>query len=129
MFRSLRFYLALATGVLTVLTFVTLGWGQLYPDPVPLRKALTDRSGSITTGGTAQTMMAANASRCYLLIQNVSAGDLWINFGTTAVQDSPSIRISPNSGSFVWESTVAPSDSVSVIGATTGQKWTAKEAC
>lgn len=88
--------------------------------------ALTDRSGSITTGGTAQQMMAANSSRRYLMIQNASVGALWINFTSAAVQDTPSIQIAAG-GNFILETGFVSTEAVSVIGATTGQKWAAKE--
>lgn len=94
----------------------------------PPRGSFTDRSGSIATGGTSQQVAAANTSRNYILIQNVSAGDLWVNFGVAAVEDQPSIKVLSGlsleygaAGGFV------PTDAVNVRGATTGQKYTAKE--
>lgn len=89
---------------------------------------LTDRSGTITSGGTAQTLAAQNFGRIYLLIQNVSAGDLWVNFGTTAVANQPSIKlVSGASLEYGASSGAVPMQSVSIIGATTAQAFTAKE--
>jgi len=88
---------------------------------------LTDGSGTITTGGTAQTIFALNASRKYLYVQNQSTGNLWINFGTNAVQGQPSILITPNGASFVMEASFLSGQSVTIIGATTGQAFTAKQ--
>lgn len=93
----------------------------------PLLGKFTDRSGTITSGGTAQTVMPVNNHRAYLVIENVSAGDLWVNFTTPAVQNQPSLKISPN-GSYVLESSFVTDELVSIIGATTGQAFTAKEA-
>jgi archaellin len=96
---------------------------------------LTDRSGSITTGGTAQTLAAVNASRRYLLVQNplsattqgiATAESLFINFTTTAVAGEPSIELAPGD-IFVMEGSAVSTELVSVIAATTGHKWTAKE--
>lgn len=87
----------------------------------------TDRSGSITLGGTAQQIMAANTSRRYLLIQNNSSANLWINFGIAAVQSQPSIQLQPGQA-FVMENNTIFTSLVSIIGATTGQTFTAKEA-
>lgn len=101
----------------------TGGASSVTPD----RVSLTDRSGSITAGGTAQTAMNANSSRKYLLIQNNSSGNLWFNFGIAAVQNQPSILLQPGQ-SFVMEDRVISTQSVSIIGATTGQTFTAKEA-
>ena len=94
--------------------------------PVPQRGQSTSRSGTITTGGTAQQLAAANATRSYLLIQNQSSGNLWIDFGTTAVAGQPSILIGP-SGSYESPPNFCETGAVSVIGATTGQAWAAKE--
>jgi hypothetical protein len=88
--------------------------------------ALTDRSGTIATGGTAQTLAPFNSGRRYLIIQNVSSGDLWIDFGTAAVAASPSLRIAAGD-SYVMEEKFVLTESVSIIGATTGQAFTAKE--
>lgn len=93
----------------------------------PSQGTLTDRSGTITTGGTAQQAMAANASRKYLLIQNISDTVMWFNFTTTAVADSPSHYLAANGGSFVQESSFVSTEAISIICATTGKKWTAKE--
>lgn len=87
----------------------------------------TDGSATITTGATAQTVFAANATRARLFVQNQSTDLLWINFGVTAVQSQPSVRLEPFD---VWVD-LAPSCTsqlVSIIGPTTGQAFCAKEA-
>lgn len=89
---------------------------------------LTDASGTITAGGTAQAVFAAKADRRYLLIQNNSSGPLWINFTTTAVEGQPSIQLSSGGTAFVMETGFVSTEAVSIIGATTGQAFTAKEA-
>jgi hypothetical protein len=94
----------------------------------PLRGAFTNRSGSITTGATAQAVCAANAKRRFLLFQNISAEDMWINFdGTTAVADQPSILL-PTKTSMIWDGPFVPNGAISVIAATTGSKFVCKEA-
>lgn len=92
----------------------------------PSQGTLTDRSGAITTGGTAQVLMAANSTRRYILFQNTSIADLWINFTTTAAQTQPSFKI-PANGSFGMENGFVSTEAISIIGATTGQAFTAKE--
>lgn len=87
---------------------------------------LTDISGSITVGGTSQQLAAANSSRRYLFIQNVSVNLLWIDFGVAAVEDSPSIKLNPNA-SFTMDGTFISKDQINIIGPITGRKWTAKE--
>lgn len=84
----------------------------------------TDKSGSITTGGTAQTLASANTSRTSLTGQNISAGDLWINEigGTAAVDTVGSYKVVAG-GAFA----IVTNRAISIIGATTGQKFTATE--
>lgn len=94
----------------------------------------TDRSATVTLGGTSQQLAATNSVRRYLLIQNISSTDLWINFGTAAVADSPSVLIRAAStdgagdgGVLVFESAFVPTAACNIIGATTGKKFVAKE--
>jgi hypothetical protein len=92
----------------------------------PQRGTLTDRSGTVTTGSTAQQVAAANASRSYFFFQNVSTSDLWLNFGTPATASQPSIKI-VSGASFTFESRFVSTELISVYGATTTQAFTAKE--
>lgn len=86
-----------------------------------------DKSGTITLGGTAQTIATVNRGRRYFLLQNVSSGTLWLNVDVTAVQTQPSIKLLPDDV-LIWEGTFVPAGAISLIGATTGQAFTAKEA-
>lgn len=91
---------------------------------LPVLDAGTSRSGSITAGGTAQDLAAANTSRKGLTGQNISSGDLWINEnGGTAAADSMDAYRIPAGATF----TVSTNEKVSIVGATTGQKFTATE--
>jgi hypothetical protein len=82
-----------------------------------------DRSGTIATGGTAQQLAKANASRKFLKGQNLSTGDLWINeVGGTAAASQPAYRI-PAGATF----SVSTTQAVSIFGATTGQAFSATE--
>lgn len=99
-----------------------------YPLPsyVP-GSTLTDRSGTITTGNTAQTLMASNSSREGWYIRNNSSASLWINeLGSTAVQSQPSLEIKTGE---LYESPAggATLSAISIIGSTTGQSFTARE--
>jgi hypothetical protein len=86
-------------------------------------------SGSITTGGTAQVLATAVSSLNGFVgysVQNTSAGDLWINDeNATAVLASPSIKIVSGA---IYESPPNRQalGALSIIGATTGQTFTAK---
>lgn len=85
-----------------------------------------DKSGTITTGGTAQTLMDANPYRAHAFIGNPNAsGSLWVNDlgGTAAANGAGSTEIPP--GEVV--KTYAR-NAISIIHATTSAKFTAGEA-
>lgn len=90
-------------------------------------RTIHDASGAVTTGGVAQTACAANEARVYLLLQNVSAYDMWANFGVDAIANAPSIKLPPN-GAIVFEGSFVPQDTVSIYCASTGAKYVIKQA-
>lgn len=86
---------------------------------------MADYSGSVTLGGTAQTAAAADVNRMSLTIQNPSDTDIWVAFGATAVADSPSFLIEAGANAEygpMWREMTTKA--ISVIGATTGKKYT-----
>jgi hypothetical protein len=86
-----------------------------------------DRSGSITLGNQAQTVMAVNNNRHGCFVQNTSAGDEWLSETTaTAVIGSPSIWL-PSGAFFTCSPNGVPTVAISIIGATTGQTFSARE--
>ena len=92
------------------------------------RASVVDYSGTITAGNTAQlAVSSSDTNRVYLFFQNTSAGPLWINFGTTAVEGSPSIKLNSNDA-FSFENSFIYTGTLSVIGATTGQSFICKTA-
>lgn len=97
------------------------GGGSSTPAVLP---AGVDKSGSITTAGTAQVLAAANAARTSLVGQNISAGDLWINEigGTAAADTAGSYKVVAGQA---FE--VGTNRAISLWGATAGQKFTATE--
>jgi hypothetical protein len=97
----------------------------INPLPVtPAVAALTDRSGSIASGGNAQTLAAANAGRKGYWIQNNSSGDLWLSTEAAAVAGQPSLRLRAGA---LYEPPVVSTGAISVIGANTGQAFSARE--
>jgi hypothetical protein len=86
----------------------------------------TDRSSTITAGGTAQVLVAANESRDHLFIGNPNlTGSLWVNDlgGTAAANGAGSTEITP--GDVVQ---TRSRSAISIIHATTAAKFTAGEA-
>jgi hypothetical protein len=93
--------------------------------------AFTDRSGTITTGGTFQQAAASNTARTFLQIHNpepTGGTDLWFSVTGTAsaAAGSGGTRLAPG-GTATYDVQV-PSGAVSVLSATTGKAFTVKEA-
>lgn len=90
---------------------------------------LTDRSGTITVGGTSQTLAASNSSRKYIFIQNPSSAteSLFINFTSASSLTVGSVELLPG-GSF--ERTLATymtTELITVNAASTAHAFVAKE--
>jgi hypothetical protein len=94
----------------------------MYEPPV----SPTDRSGMIATGGTAQQWLASNASRRGCWLKNVSTLSIWVCDVGTATADSPSEEVKPGQYWFPAEGGVT-SGAISILGATTGQKFVGRE--
>lgn len=102
---------------------------------IPVLGTTTDKSGTISVGGTSQQLAAANASRRRLIIQNpcssttqgiATAESLFINFVSVAAATGTSFELTA-CGSFDMGSGPSSGEIVNVIAATTGHKYIAKE--
>ncbi len=97
--------------------------------PNEVAGVIVGRSGTITTGGTPQQVMAANPARRYFLFQNPSGNAItfWVSFlSKTPAAASPAIEVKPG-GTIEFEGSFVPIQEVYVYGATTGVAYTAKE--
>lgn len=94
----------------------------------PVRGSITNRSLTLAVGGTAQDIMAANATRNYIFLQNPLAAteSLWFDVGADAVvAGDNSIELVPGQS---WEMVgFVPTQRISVVAATTNHKIKAKE--
>jgi len=91
------------------------------------RVVRTDKSGTIASGGVAQTLAAARTDRQGFWLQNQSNADLWVNeIGSTAAATQPAIRI-PAGAYWIMEDTGVTVAAISIFGATTGQAFAARE--
>jgi hypothetical protein len=93
---------------------------------------LTDRSGTVTAGGTSQTLAAINAARKYILIENpinaVNGETLFINFTSAASTSAAgSIQIAPGGSINLNIGTYITTELITVTAATTGHAFIAKE--
>jgi hypothetical protein len=91
-----------------------------------IRGPFRDKSGSCTTGATAQDIAAADGGRRYFYFQNLSDTDMWLNFGVTAVADQPSIKMVASVLTPLVFDVAVPTGRVSMLCATTGKKFTCK---
>lgn len=85
--------------------------------------ALTNRSGTVTTGGTAQQIMAANASRTWGSFTNLDVASGWISETGTAVVGAAGSTECKQGATMLLEGGGA----VSYIHPTTGAKFTSVE--
>lgn len=102
----------------------------------PLQGSFTDRGGSITTGGTSQTLAAANTARRRIVIQNpctttgqniAAAESVFINFTSAASATAgTSFELAP-CGSYDSGTGPVTTELITVVGATTSHKFVAKE--
>jgi hypothetical protein len=93
---------------------------------VPPGMTPTDGSGTITLGGTAQTLFAANPNRKGFSLDNVSSGDLWFSELDTATTSQPSYKV-PSGALYESITGACPTGAISIIGATTSQAFSARE--
>lgn len=100
-----------------------IGAVTMQPSVVTLTDAATL---SITSGGASQQVFASNASAKIRKVQNLSTGDLYLNWNGSATIDNNSFKLLPNAE---YESPPHAIDqrALNIIGATTGQKFAAKE--
>ena len=83
-------------------------------------------SGTVTSGGNAQVIAAANANRIGYFIKNNSAGSLWINTLGTAAAAQPSLEIKP-AEMYETPSTMRDTGAISLFGAVTNYSFTGRE--
>ncbi len=85
-----------------------------------------DGSGTLATGGSAQTLFGGIVPANGFVVQNNSSSALWISDVGVAANGGASIQIGANGGSFATPSGYKPAGAVSLYGATTGQAFAAR---
>ena len=88
--------------------------------------AASDGSGTVATGGSAQTLFGGVVPTNGFLVQNNSSAALWISDVGTAAAGGASIQLSANGGTFATPSGYKPAGAVSLFGGTTGQAVAAR---
>lgn len=98
--------------------------GRLRVDTVDQGSSNTPAANTITTGGTAQLLFAANPARRGIVLQNQSSGDLYV--GNPATQNQSSLKI-PAGYYYETPGNFSGTADIQIIGATTGQAFYARE--
>lgn len=88
--------------------------------------AANDGSGTVATGGNAQSLFGGIVPANGFLVQNNSSAALWISDTGTASNGGAAIQLAPNGGLFVTPSGYRPAGAVSLYGGTTGQAFAAR---
>lgn len=98
-----------------------------FPVATGVSATPTDRSLTITSGGTAQQLAAAKADRTFLIIQNQDlAVDLYVRVTGTAAANQTSLKIPPGQA-YEFPAACVPIGAVSVISSKTGHLVFAQE--
>jgi hypothetical protein len=86
---------------------------------------LKDACGTITLGGSSQTLLAASTTpRQFFFFQNQSIHVTWLQFGgAAAVQSQPSIQVPANGGTYRMDALIEDG-AVTVISSATGDAFT-----
>lgn len=87
----------------------------------------TNRSGTITTGGTSQQIAAALSSRRGFWFQNVSDTVMYIQEGGSATAGQPSIMVAANGGYYESPAHGSTTGTLNVTCATTGKAFSCRE--
>jgi len=85
-----------------------------------------DGSGTVASGGAAQTLFGGIVPANGFFVQNNSTAALWICDVGAASAGGASIQLAANGGAFATPPGYKPAGAVSLFGATTGQAFTAR---
>jgi len=121
---AVRRYLAAA-----IATLMCLGYALADTTIAPGQRTSVPASGTITLGGTFQTLLAANPSRSGCFIQNTSTHTLFIFLGPTASATlTNTIQVAANGGTFTCASpggTIVLTDNIAITTSTTADPFVA----
>lgn len=99
-------------------------------NPLPVINAAgavaSDGSGTVVTGGSAQTLFGGIVPANGYVVQNNSSAALWVSDVGVASAGGASIQLVANGGTFATPSGYKPAGAVSLYGATTGQAFAAR---
>lgn len=101
--------------------------GSINTTTIGLTGSLANSSGTITSGGTSQQVVASNTSRRYFCFQNNSDTAMYLGVGYTPTT-SNGLLMSASGGGIVFESNFIPTQAINVLCATTGKTFVAWEA-
>ena len=86
---------------------------------------MADHSGTVATALTSVSAVIGQPNRTYLFLQNLSTGNMWVNFGAAATAGSGSIKLLPNGGAYEMFG-VCSTDEIFVLAESAGSEYTLK---
>ena len=99
-------------------------------NPLPVvntaANAASDGSGTVASGGNAQTLFGGAVPANGFLVQNNSSAALWVCDTGAASNGGASLQLAANGGIFATPSGYKPAGPVSLYGGTTGQTFAAR---
>lgn len=95
-----------------------------FPASAATVQPISDCSGTITLGGSAQALVAANAAKNYLMIQNVGVANLGVSLTNPPVIGAAGTLTLGPGASFVFESNFFNTSALYIIGPNTAQPYT-----
>ncbi len=99
----------------------------LTPGAALIGGTTTNKSSTITLGGTAQTLSGGTPTNGYEVCNPGTSGDIWVSDLTTAAANAAgSYRVAANGGCYSPPAGSKPVGGISVVGATTSQVFTAR---
>ena len=107
---------------------VAIPVGPQNPLPVVNTAAVaaSDGSGTVTAGGSAQSLFGGAVPANGFIVQNNSSAALWVSDVGTASNGGASIQIAANGGIFATPSGYKPAGAISLYGMTTDQAFAAR---
>lgn len=94
----------------------------------PDNTAIADGSGSIASASTSESVFASKSDRKYLIVQNLSDTDMYVNVGAAAGNSAGSMLLPASGGSIVFEDGYVPTEAVNIWCSASSKDYTAKQA-
>ena len=121
---------SLSAGIASINTVIASELNRISQAITVTSGGFVNGSGTIAVANTSQEVFNSFSGRSYLLIQNISDTDMYINFGSPANIGAGSIKLVPN-GNYELSTALAGfinTQAINIICSVAGKEFTAKAA-